>query len=57
MKRILEILESHFMLTNTTSKVPVILPWFVIKNLSGQSTEWQSFKQSFNEAIDKHPGL
>ena len=36
-------------------KVPVKLPRFVIKGFSGEPTEYEAFKQSFTEAIDKHP--
>ena len=39
------------------NSVPVKLPKFVIKGFKGEPTEWESFKQSFEEAIDKHPGL
>ena len=35
----------------------VKLPTFVIKTFSGDPTEWESFYQSFNEAIDKETEL
>ena len=49
--------SSHSTVFGDKSKVPVKLPRFEIKSFSGEPTEWQSFKQSFAEAIDKHPGL
>ncbi|XP_066933890.1 uncharacterized protein [Clytia hemisphaerica] len=50
--------DSDSVTTDSESKrVPVKLPRFVIKGFSGEPTEYESFKQSFTEAIDKHPDL
>ena len=43
--------------TTESKRVPVKLPRFVIKGFSGEPTDYESFKQSFTEAIDKHPDL
>ena len=36
---------------------PVKLPKFVIKHFNGDPTEWQSFKESFEESVDKNETL
>ena len=42
---------------DSKSNVTVKLPRFEIKKFAGERTEWQSFKQSFEEAIDKQTTL
>ena len=39
---------------SAAKNAPIKLPKFIIKNFNGDRTDWQSFKTSFEESIDKN---